>query len=53
MTTPQPPRKRPPYVPNDRHNHGSNAPYVRVDRDKLARDAALQARNATDRAKER
>ena len=48
-----PPRKRPPWPRNDRHNHGSNAPFVRVDRDKLARDAALQARNATDQAKER
>ena len=36
-------RKRPPYRPNDRHNHGSNAAYVQIDWDKLAKDSALQA----------
>jgi hypothetical protein len=42
-------RARPPDKPptdwprNDHHNHGSNAAYVRVDWDKLTRDAALQA----------
>jgi hypothetical protein len=41
-------RKRPPYQPNDRHNHGSNAPYVRVDWEKLARDAAVQAERPRD-----